>query len=140
MSTGRAPTGTGARRPLRWAFGLYALVLVLATHWPDLRVPDVGGFTRTDLAVHLAACSLWTALLIACAFFGPRLSTRNIARSAAVAALYATIDEFTQGLPGIHRQVSALDWSMNLGGVAIATIVAASLAAATGRRAPREQA
>ncbi|MGP1310417.1 MAG: hypothetical protein ACTS27_09495, partial [Phycisphaerales bacterium] len=62
---------------LRAGFVVYALTLVTLTHWPRLELP-VDVIERPDLVAHLLAFGLLNALLIACGFFGPRLSRRNI--------------------------------------------------------------
>ena len=101
----------------RIVFVCFALVLVTLTHWPNLQV-DIDVIQRPDLVAHVGAFGLWTLLLIAASFFGPMLSTRNILRAGLVGAIYAPIDELTQGLPGVNRHVSALDLVANLVGVA----------------------
>lgn len=105
----------------RVLFVVFALVLVTLTHWPNLEL-DIDVVERPDLIAHVGAFGLWTLLLIAASFFGPMLSTRNIARAGVVGAIYAPIDELTQGLPGVHRHVSALDLIANLVGVAGAVV------------------
>jgi len=115
-------------RPLiRAAFGCFALAVVVATHWPRLRFD--GPIERPDLVIHLAAFFVWTALLIACAFFGPALSRRNALVSGAIALGYSALDEVTQGIPGLGRTVALDDWLANAAGVALATIGAVVLAA-----------
>jgi len=109
------------RRAVRIAFFAFAALLVVGTHWPSLRIPDAGGFTRVDLLVHAGAFFVWTALLIGASFFGPALSKRNVVWAAAIGAAYASIDEATQSIPGLNRHVGWDDWAMNLAGVALAT-------------------
>ena len=77
--------------------------------------------------IHLAAFFTWTALLIACGFFGPALSGRNVLVSGAVALAYSALDEATQGIPGLGRTVALDDWLANASGVALATLGALAL-------------
>lgn len=106
----------------RLVFAAYAGVLFAATHYPRLRLPAAG---RPDLAVHIVAFVIWTALLVLCGFFGPRFSGRNIALSVLVASVYSGVDEALQAIPFLHRFASWDDWAANLAGVAIAGGVAA---------------
>ncbi len=128
----------GARRSAaRIAFFAFAALLVVGTHWPALRVPEVGGFTRMDLLVHAGAFGVWTGLLILCGFFGPALSGRNILLCAVVGAAYASIDEGTQAIPWFNRYVGWDDWAMNLIGVALACIAGAAMSRVRRYAAPR---
>ena len=72
-----------ARRGLiRAVFIAFAILLFIATHWPNLKVP--GPVPRGDLWIHAAVYAVWTSLLLACAFFAPTiLARRNISRSVA---------------------------------------------------------
>lgn len=117
----------------RAAFVVFALVLVTLTHWPNLEL-DIEVIERPDLVAHFGAFGLWTALLIGASFFGPMLSTRNIATAGAVACVYAPLDELTQGIPGVNRHVSALDLLANLSGV-VAAVLCAMLVARIRQRA-----
>ena len=132
------PTSSASRRaPLvpvalrRTAFALYALALLVATHWPQLTI--TGPIERPDLVIHAGAFGLWTLLLVGAALFGPALSTRNILASAAVGALYAPLDELSQGLPGLNRVVALDDALANLLGVALAGGACLALARARSR-------
>lgn len=112
-------------RPLaRLAFCLYAPALFTATHWPGLRVE--GPIPRTDLLAHLGAFGLWGLLFIACGFFGPALSARNIDLSGLVGVVYAAIDEALQGIPGLNRFVSVQDWLANALGIVGAVLFASA--------------
>ncbi|MBK9188883.1 MAG: VanZ family protein [Phycisphaerales bacterium] len=110
----------------RAAFLAYALALVTLTHWPNLTID--GPVPRTDLWIHIGAFGLWASLLGLCAFFGAWLSWRNIALTWFVALLYATLDETTQGLPGIGRHVALDDWFGNALGITLACGAMALLA------------
>lgn len=120
-------------RPARIAFALYAIALLLATHWPMLRLPPVGPISRTDILAHVVAFGLWTALLTACAFWPPVLSTRNLRRCALIAAAYAVLDETSQAIPALNRTVDPADYAANLAGVTTAWIILELVAR---RRAP----
>jgi len=113
------------RRLVRGAFACYVLFLFTLTHWPALTVPGPG---RPDLIAHATTFGLWTALLIACAFFGPALSRANIVRCLLIAVAYAAFDESTQAIPWIRRYATFEDYLYNLAGVALAGLVAALLA------------
>lgn len=102
-------------RALRACFWVFALALFIATHWPALKVE--GPVERTDLWAHLAAFGLWAALLTFCGYFGPRLSTRNILRSGAVATLYACLDEGLQAIPALQRTFGWDDLAADMLGV-----------------------
>lgn len=102
----------------RAVFVIYTLTLLLATHWPQLSIK--GPIQRPDLVIHVGAFGLWTLLLILAAFFGRPLARRNILASTAVGAVYAPLDELSQGLPGLHRVVALDDALANLLGVSLA--------------------
>lgn len=120
----------------RIVFVCFALVLVTLTHWPNLEI-DIEVIQRPDLVAHFGAFGLWTLLLIAASFFGPMLSTRNIALATLVAAIYAPLDELTQGIPGVNRHVSMFDLAANLGGVAGASLFMLLVARIRQRRIAR---
>jgi len=109
-------------RPFRWLFGLYALALVVATHWPRLGVP--GAEAGSDKLIHFVAFFLWTALAFAAAIVRPPLSRRSLALTTLLAAGYASIDEAAQLIPALERQFSVWDWFANLGGVGAAYALA----------------
>lgn len=106
----------------RVAFVIYALVLVTATHWPQLKVE--GPVPRSDVYIHVAAFGLWTCLLIATELVGPWLSKPAIAKSVIVGLIYAAIDEGTQAIPALGRTVALDDYLANALGVVVAGIAA----------------
>jgi len=122
-----SPARFPSRRVRRTAFVFYALVLVTATHWPQVTIE--GPIPRPDLVIHFAAYGLWSALLIACAWFGDALSWRNLGVSLIVGLVYACVDEATQAFPGLRRVVALDDALANMGGVLIAVLGAGALAA-----------
>ncbi len=102
-------------RVWRICFVLYALALTTGTHWPQLELPPEAPFS--DKTVHLAAFGGLTILL---------WLTRWISRTwvlIAVVLAWAAIDESSQGLPGIHRTVSMIDFAANATGIALAAIL-----------------
>jgi len=101
----------------RAAFVVYALVLVTLTHWPNLKVD--AGIPRTDLWAHATAYGLWTLLLLAAGWLGPRLSWKNLALGTPVALAWAGLDELSQGIPGLGRFVTWADYGANAVGVLI---------------------
>ena len=119
---------------IRVAWGAYALLLFGATHWPQVQIP--GQEYRADVVIHMAAFGLWSALFIACGWFGPALSWRNISHAGVIAPIYAGLDELSQGVPGIGRVVDALDAVGNLTGAVLATLVALIAARVRGAEPP----
>ncbi len=117
-----------ARRWARAVFWVYAAFIFVGTHWPKLEIPGTG---RPDLFAHVAVFGLWAALFIACRFFGPALSWRNIGLGALVSAAYSGIDEGLQAIPFIRRVPAWDDWGANLLGVGVAAAGAAALRLAT---------
>jgi len=112
---------------LRIGFVLYALALVVATHWPRLNLQEAP-IQASDKVYHFAAFLLWTLLIAASGFFGRPLSRRNVQWSVAIASVYAPLDELTQALPGVNRDVTALDLVANLTGVVVGGAVLLGLA------------
>ena len=122
------------RRTLaRVVFPLYALLLVTATHWPNLTFN--GPVPRTDLWIHILAFGTWATLFALTEYTGHSNRQRSLNLAWLVAVLYATLDETTQGLPGIHRTVAFDDWLGNALGITLAWGVL-SILARRGRRAP----
>lgn len=116
-----------------WAFAIYAVVLFLGTHWPQLRVE--GPVPRPDLIVHLLAFGLWTVLLGACQWWGPWRGVRNAAITWAVAIVYAAIDEALQLIPALGRFAAWDDYAANVLGVtagAIALVIIGRVRPAAG--------
>ncbi|TVQ61351.1 MAG: murein biosynthesis integral membrane protein MurJ [Phycisphaerales bacterium] len=102
------------------AFILYTVALCLGTHWPRLTI-DIGDFHRPDLALHLTAFGGFTILLIASNLLGDWLRPRTVVRAFFVAAVFAAINESTQGIPALGRTVALDDYLANLLGIALAT-------------------
>ena len=100
---------------IRFFFVVYAVALAVGTHYPGIRIE--GAMERPDLLVHVAAFGFWAFGLMLCRFFGPVLSLRNVLISAAVALVYAGVDEYSQGIPGLNRTVAMDDFLA--GGVGI---------------------
>ncbi len=99
-------------------FVLYALALLVATHWPKLSIQ--GPIERPDLFIHAGAFGLWTLLLVASGFFGRVLARRNILISGAIGAVYAPLDEVSQSIPILGRVAAVDDALANLLGVSLA--------------------
>ncbi len=121
-------------RIVRVTFAAYAIALALGTHWPQLSV-DVG-IPRTDIWLHIGAFCGWTVLCIACSFFGPWHTSRNITRAAMLAVAYAAIDESTQAIPILHRHVGFDDFLANVAGVLSAVLLAGGIARHAGKSSP----
>ena len=110
----------------RVAFAAYAVVLVTATHWPQLRIE--GPVPRSDLYIHIAAFGLWTLLLIATQLLGPWRSRRAVTRAVGVGLLVAA-DELTQAIPALGRTVALDDYLANAAGVLLAGLAVMIVAA-----------
>ncbi len=102
------------------AFPIGVVAIFLLTHWPKLTIPLPG---RPDLVAHLVVFGTWTILCIACGFFGPWHSARNIARSVVVSVAYSAVDEALQAIPFIRRFAAWDDWCANVVGVALGGLV-----------------
>lgn len=123
----------GRRRSiLRVAFWAYAAALFTATHWPSLTIE--GPIERPDLVLHFAAFAVWGALLAASGILAPVGAARNGPVSALVGALYACLDELTQGIPLLHRTVGMDDLAANIAGVLSGALIAATVARRACRR------
>lgn len=105
----------------------YAVILATLTHWPNLKVES--GLPRTDLWAHAGAFFVWTMLLLATGWLGPRLSRRNLARCLPIGVAISGLDELTQGFPGLGRFVTWEDFGANVLGVALAGVVWGALIA-----------
>lgn len=104
----------------RAAFLLYAPLLFLGTHWPQLTIP-IGG--RPDLVVHLTIFGGWTILLFLSGLIGDPRTWRAVAIVHVVAVLYAAADEGLQSIPFIRRQFAWDDMMFNTFGVVLGTLV-----------------
>jgi len=116
-------------RVRRSVFFAYVLTIATLTHWPGLVV--TGPTARPDLLVHIGVFSLWTLLAWASGLLGRLGDGRTAARSMAVAAVYAALDEGTQQFVG--RISSWEDFAANLMGVGLAGCAIAGLGAAIHR-------
>lgn len=105
----------------RVVFVVYAVFLATMTHWPNLKVES--GLPRTDLWAHTGAFFVWTILLLATGWLGPRLSRKNLARCMPIAVAISGLDELTQGIPGLGRFVTWEDFGANVLGVVLAGVV-----------------
>jgi len=99
-------------RPWRWAFVVYAIVLTLGTHWPQLQIPDAA--PATDKSIHFFAFGGLTVLLWLTGWFRSRWI------AVFIALLWSIADEVSQGIPGLNRWVTVEDASSNALGVVVA--------------------
>lgn len=106
------------RRLIRGVFLLYALALVTATHWPNLKIE--GPVERPDLWIHMTAFGLGVTLLALSGLFGTVWSFRNIGASVGVGLVYAAIDELTQAIPVLHRTAAFDDYLADATGMVLA--------------------
>ncbi len=128
-----APAGVARR--WRLVFLAYAMLLTLATHWPNLQI-DAPFIERPDLALHLICFGLLAGLLVAARLFDKApLSRANLGWSLLVGLAWAGLDELSQGLPYINRYVVWSDFLANAAGVCL--VVAACFAWRAKRGATR---
>ncbi len=99
----------------RWIFAVYALALLIATHWPGLAID--GPIDRTDIVIHIAAFCLWTLLLRLA--IGPH--PRALLFAAAVALPWAALDEWSQRF--VDRTSTLDDFLANAVGVLLACVL-----------------
>jgi len=116
----------GPLRMPRVGFAIYALILVTATHWPELKI-EAGNIERPDLILHFGAFGLWAALAVASGFFGNRSSTQNYVRTIALGVVYAAIDESSQAIPIIRRTAVWDDYFANCTGILLGATAALAL-------------
>lgn len=115
---------------LRLTFVVYAIALIVATHWPGASIGGPG--FRIDLLIHLGVFGLWNVLLILTGWLGPRMSPRNLVASSLVAALAGVGDELSQAVPIFDRQFGFDDMTANLVGVLAAGLLMKVIAAERG--------
>jgi hypothetical protein len=112
--------------PSRFAFPiflLYALLLFIATHWPNLKI-ESEIIERPDLLIHLGAFGLWSFLLHLTGLLGPPRSPLTALKTFAAGALYAAIDELTQAIPILGRTAVWDDYFANLAGLTLGAAAA----------------
>jgi hypothetical protein len=135
---GEQPTTTASAvvaRLWRLVFLAYAILLTLATHWPNLQI-DAPLIERPDLVLHLVCFGLLGGLLVAARFFDEApLSRSNLGWSLLVGLAWSGLDELSQGLPYINRHVMWSDFLANAAGVCL--VVAVCLAWRAKRRPTR---
>lgn len=86
-------------RRVRCALAVYWPALAIATHWPNLDFPNPDvGWIDADKLVHASVFALLAWLLVYGRFAGRSAGIhRNLIVGLVVAAIYAIVDEFTQG-------------------------------------------
>lgn len=123
------------QRKINWSLlslpllALYWAALAVATHLPAVVVPQ----TRlTDKTIHFIAF-FGLSLLLGLAFWSRRpWSLRSACSVVILIAIYAAVDELTQGLvPG--RYPDLRDWYFDVGG-AVCAVAVLSVAALVGRQ------
>ena len=96
-------------------FVLYSIVLVFATHLPNVNtVVRVPGF---DKVLHFAAYGCQATLAIGVLCVTGRASFRNIIILVGALACFGGLDEITQ--PRFGRQAEFLDWVADCVGIAL---------------------
>lgn len=115
-------------RPWRIAFVVYALALTIGTHWPNLRL-GTEEHQVSDKLIHAAGFGGLALLMLRARWF----SRRSVA--IAFAAIWAIIDELTQGIPALGRTVMADDTVASCLGIAVVGAYAVALRPRGGRAA-----
>ena len=106
-----------ARLWWRQIFVAYALLLFVATHWPQLRIS--GPPIRSDLIMHVVAFGTWAFLFAAAHWIGNWNSWRGLSWPLAISIVYAAIDEGLQAIPALGRTCAWDDFAANCGGVVL---------------------
>lgn len=100
-------------------FVVYALAVVIATHWPKLQI-DSPYVDRPDLVIHIVVFGGWAMALLLSGLLRAADPRRRAMHAWVISAVYAAIDELTQELPGIYRTAGVDDWAANVTGITIA--------------------
>lgn len=117
------------------AFAVYAPMLFLGTHWPNLRID--GPVERSDLWVHLGAFGLWSVLAASCGWFGEPGSWRNLSRAWLLSMAYAAVDESLQAIPALHRTAAWDDYAANAVGITLGSALVWAVRRVRGAIQPR---
>ncbi|MCK4873450.1 MAG: hypothetical protein KAS72_12050 [Phycisphaerales bacterium] len=124
-------------RHRRIAFAGYAVVLTVATHWPNLEI-SVGPIPRPDIVLHVACFGLLTVVMAFAELFRRQaLALSHVMLCWLAATAWSGVDELSQGLPGINRWVMWSDFGANVLGVTLAAVVLAIVGMVRRRRASR---
>lgn len=109
----------------RWrvVFFVYASLLFVGTHWPNLKV-ETPLIERPDLLAHLVVFALWSVLCWLSGLCGPALQSSTALRAGVLSLIYAAIDEGLQALPFVQRNASWDDLAADCLGVASGVILA----------------
>jgi VanZ family protein len=104
----------------------YAVVLVLATHYPQ---PEhfLGKNPPSDKTLHFIAYGTLAVLAAASTATAGRWTPRQVAGLAAGLAAFAAVDEITQ--PLFSRALERLDWVYDCLGIALGLAVVATMCA-----------
>ena len=110
----RVFSGECGGREVRWAFGIYTVLLLAASLLPATEVPEVP-LISWDKAQHALAFALYGAMAAAVCGGRPRWKWITVGVGFAVGAASEGLQAFSPG-----RQVSGYDLIANILGVAIA--------------------
>jgi VanZ family protein len=111
---------------------VYWIALLTATHWPNLRGPDIPGKDKTE---HVLAYGLLTGFVI-------NTAVRRYARhrglmialgTVALIAVCGALDEWTQ--PYFHRTCDLYDWLADMAGAGVVSMVYLAASCLTRHRA-----
>jgi VanZ family protein len=112
----------------------YAIMLVLATHYPK---PEqvLGRYGHADKLLHFVAYFLLAVFVAAAVWGAGRWSWRAMLAVAVALAAFGAGDEITQPLFG--RTADVLDWVADCAGIAVGILLVATTSWAWGRGSRR---
>lgn len=105
----------GAAWPWRIAFLTYAVLLVIATHWPGSGDPPGEGLDSPDKLMHFLCFGGFAFLLWMTGWF------RAFWMASLLAIAFTVLDEVTQSILSVNREASGLDIAAGILGVMTAS-------------------
>lgn len=130
------PTSRRLHRLLSLATVCYAVVLVIATHYPKPQeiLLRLGAGGTSDKTQHVVAYAVLGLLAAATLGASGRWKLGNVLALMAALALFGCVDEVTQ--PLFARHADALDWLSDCAGILAGVLAAAAGMALFGPRRP----
>jgi hypothetical protein len=96
-------------RRRRWLFVVYALALTIGTHWPKLQIDSP--LPNTDKVIHFLAFGGLAFLLWRSRWL------HSLPMLLLIMLPWIALDEWSQGIPGLNRNPSMLDFVAGAAGV-----------------------
>lgn len=115
----------------RIALPVYWLALIVATHYPQVRLPDE--IPQSDKIVHATAFGVLALLFWMFLKSRRPLNAASVWIAALVLIPYAALDEYLQQFVG--RQTDLADWFADVAGIAVVLIALELRRRATAARA-----